>query len=214
LLACYREKQLSGEELDQSIERIERLKQKRPRCFKPSEPLSAHPEGPSVAAAIAREAIVTSVNRAKMQNNIIGDRSVAVIFPKISALNQQFAVESELLNEQLFLEDELEARGVRPETITIVGLEPSDYEIEQARVCTMTADRTILFCYDAQVSVGNRKLLETVESSARGLIVVLLRDPWDEALVKAGIPCIQAYGFRAVQLRAVLDLIFLSAHNE
>src|SRR5207245_379485 len=65
------------------------------------------------------------------------------------------------------------------------------------------ADATVLFLYDAHLFASNRALLEAVEARARGPAVVLLRDPYDAALLRPGVLGITAYGFRKCQFDAV-----------
>src|SRR5438034_156485 len=67
-----------------------------------------------------------------------------------------------------------------------------------------TADATVLFLYDAHLLASNRALLEGVQARARALAVVLLRDPYDAALLAPGVLGITAYGFRKCQLDAAI----------
>ena len=93
--------------------------------------------------------------------------------------------------------------GVTPEP-RIVGIEPSPAEIEDAASRAATADATVLFVYDAHLYASNRALLEAVQARARRLAVVLLRDPYDAALLAPGVYGITAFGWRRCQLDAVV----------
>jgi hypothetical protein len=62
----------------------------------------------------------------------------------------------------------------------------------------------VLFLYDAHLFASNRALLEAVRARAQALAVVLLRDPYDAALLAPGVLGITAYGFRRCQLDAVI----------
>ena len=62
----------------------------------------------------------------------------------------------------------------------------------------------MLFLFDAHLYPSNRALLEAVQSRAHALAVVLLRDPYDVSLLAPGVLGITAFGFRRVQLDAVI----------
>jgi hypothetical protein len=62
----------------------------------------------------------------------------------------------------------------------------------------------VLFLFDAHLYASNRALLEAVQAQARSLAVVLLRDPYDASLLAGDVLGITAYGFRRVQLDAVI----------
>jgi len=63
----------------------------------------------------------------------------------------------------------------------------------------------VLFLFDAHLYASNRALLEAMQARARTLAVVLLRDPYDASLLAAGVLGITAFGFRRVQLDAVIS---------
>jgi hypothetical protein len=85
-----------------------------------------------------------------------------------------------------------------------VAIEPSPEDIEAAGAAAADADATVLFLFDAHLYPSNRALLEAVQARARRLAVVLLRDPYDASLLGPGVLGITAYGFRRVQLDAVI----------
>jgi hypothetical protein len=63
----------------------------------------------------------------------------------------------------------------------------------------------VLFLFDGHLYASNRALLDAVQSRARTLAVVLLRDPYDANLLGPGVLGITAFGFRRVQLDAVIS---------
>src|SRR5438552_4157226 len=77
-------------------------------------------------------------------------------------------------------------------------------EIEEAAARAAAADATVLFLYDAHLYPSNRALLDAVQARARHLAVVLLRDPYDAALLAPGVLGITAFGWRRCQLDAVV----------
>ena len=99
--------------------------------------------------------------------------------------------------------------GFHPE-ILIVAIEPADEEIQRAADLARNSDLTILFCYDAHLYPSNRNLLEAVQAAAAELVVDLLRDPYDAALLKAGVAGLTDFGWRACQIKAAIEKICAS----
>ena len=50
----------------------------------------------------------------------------------------------------------------------------------------------------------NRQLLDSLQSGARALAVVLMRDPYDAEYLRGGTAAVTAYGWRKCQLDAAL----------
>jgi hypothetical protein len=93
--------------------------------------------------------------------------------------------------------------GIAPD-VAVVGIEPKPEEIADAAAQAAAADATVLFLFDAHLYASNRALLEALQAGARRLAVVLLRDPYDAALLAPGVRGLTAYGFRKCQLDAVV----------
>jgi hypothetical protein len=128
---------------------------------------------------------------------------VLVVFPRFSELAARITIEPEVCDEAGWVRTAFAPAGVAPDT-RIVGIEPSPTEIEDAATRAAAADATVLFLYDAHLYPSNRALLEAVQARARRLAVVLLRDPYDAALLGAGVYGITAFGWRRCQLDAVV----------
>jgi hypothetical protein len=92
---------------------------------------------------------------------------------------------------------------VQPEPL-VVGVEPTAEEIARARSAAAAADATVLFLYDAHLYKSNKALLEAVQTGAKKLGVVLMRDPWDAEFLAPGVAALTAYGWRRCQLDAVM----------
>ena len=114
-------------------------------------------------------------------------------------------IEREVLPEQEFLLNEFQKFGFNPE-IRLVSIEPADAEIQQAVTLSRKSDVTILFCYDAHLYPGNKKLLDLIQA-AQKLVVDLLRDPYDAAFIKPGVACLTDFGWRACQIKAAIEKI-------
>jgi hypothetical protein len=128
---------------------------------------------------------------------------VVAVFPRFSELAARIMIEPELTDEKGYLARAFAPVGIEPETL-IVGIEPTPPEIEEAAERASSADATVLFLYDARLFPSNRALLDALQSRARNLAVVLLRDPYDAALLRPGVLGLTAYGWRRCQLDAVI----------
>ncbi|MDD5642116.1 MAG: hypothetical protein PHX53_10730, partial [Syntrophales bacterium] len=205
LLEAYKAKNLPRQELEESVARIERLKNKRENRFAPGEPLAAK-EGAPLAAAICREAVRVLQDERKLLPLKAGAGRIGVIFPKFSWFNAKIMIEQEVLREEEFVRKEFKKFGFEP-VIQIVSMEPAEAEIQQAVQLAKDADVTILFCYDAHLYPAQKKLLDALQEAAPKLVADLLRDPYDLEYLQKGVACLTASGWRACQLQAAIKKI-------
>ncbi|MBM4286808.1 MAG: beta-N-acetylhexosaminidase [Deltaproteobacteria bacterium] len=205
LLEAYKTKELSWGELEESVARIGRLQARRDRRFAPGDPLP-DPSGADLATEICRAAVRVLRDERKLLP--LSDRypKIGVIFPRFSGLEARIMIEKEVLAEREFLSREFSKFGLAPDMV-IVGLDPADSEIQAAVELAGGSDLTIFFCYDAHLYPANKKLLDAVQESAPNLVVALLRDPYDLDYLRAGVACLTAFGWRAGQLRAIIEKI-------
>jgi hypothetical protein len=63
----------------------------------------------------------------------------------------------------------------------------------------------LYFCYDAHLYPSNKQLLDIVQNKGKEAVIVLLRDPYDAEYVKDGTLCLTDFGWRACQIRAVIE---------
>ena len=201
LLDAYRANRLSRRGLEAAVERVRRLREQRGARFEGGPP-ARELDGPPLAMAIATRA-VTPVTAGHPGFRRALNGSVTVVFPRFSELGARITIEPEVANERAYLEGAFASVGIAP-AVLLVGIEPTGDEIGAAAERAAVADATVLFLYDAHLFASNRALLEAVEARARALAVVLLRDPYDAALLRPGILGITAYGFRKCQLDAVI----------
>jgi beta-N-acetylhexosaminidase len=202
LVKAYREGVCSEAALDASLARIEALQAKRPRRFEEGTP-AAEAGGAGLAEEVCRKA-VTVLNGAPIPS--LAGKRVLVVFPRFSDLDQRIMIEREVLDEAAWVRRELGKHGVAPD-VQVVGIEPTDAEIEAAGGLAAKADVAILFCYDARLYPSNRRLLETVHAHSPQPVIALLRDPYDVDLVREGVPAVTCFGWRACQMRAVIERI-------
>ena len=128
---------------------------------------------------------------------------VVAVFPRLSALADRITVEPAMQREAEYVRGAMAPLGVAPEVL-VVGVEPTEAEIAAAAEKARGADATVLFLYDAHLYKSNRALLEALQAAAPALAVVLMRDPYDAALLAPGVLGLTAYGWRRCQLEAVL----------
>jgi beta-N-acetylhexosaminidase len=203
LLEAYRRKQLPLHELEESAERIKRLKLKREKRFAGGEPC-AEPAGSSLAARICRASVQVLQDERKLMPLTSGEKSIGVIFPQFSWFDSKIMIEKEVLPEKEFVINEFKKFGLNP-AIQIVSIEPAAGEIQQAVNLAKNSDLTILFCFDAHLYPSNKKLLDSIQDSAKELVVDLLRDPYDAASIQAGVACLTDFGWRACQIKAAIE---------
>ena len=153
--------------------------------------------------AIATRA-VTVVARGSAGLRPALNRRVAVVFPRFSDLAPRITIEPELQDEKGYVMQAFGQGGISPE-IVLVGIEPTSAEIEEAVSQAAAADATVLFLFDGHLYSSDRTLLDALTAQARHLAVVLLRDPYDAALLAPGVHGVTAYGFRKCQLDAVIS---------
>ncbi len=201
LLDAYRANRLPRRGLEAAAERVRRLREERGARFEGGPP-ARDLDGPPLASAIAARA-VTSVTAGHGDFRRALNGRVSVVFPRFSELAPRITIEPEVADERLYLEGAFAPAGIAPEVV-LVGIEPTADEIGVAAARAAAADATVLFLYDAHLLASNRALLEAVGTRARALAVVLLRDPYDAALLAPGVLGITAYGFRRCQLDAVI----------
>ena len=201
LLDAYRSVRLPMRELEAAAERVRRLREARSVRFEAGPP-AAERDGLPLARAMATRAVTVTAPGPPDFRRALNGR-VAVVFPRFSELAPRITIEADVCDERRYLARVFGAGGVAPE-VTLVGIEPTADEIATAVASAIAADATILFLYDAHLYPSNRALLDAVQDRARRLAAVLLRDPYDAALLAPPVLGIPAYGFRACQLEAVV----------
>jgi beta-N-acetylhexosaminidase len=201
LLDAYRSGARPRRELEAAAERVRRLREQRTSRREDGAP-APEVDGAALAKAMASRAVTLVTPPQPGFLKALNGR-VTAIFPRFSDLAPRIFIEPAIRDEQGFLRDAFAPVGIAPET-TVVGMEPSADEIERAAAASAGADATVLFLFDAHLYASNRALLDAVQKRARALAVVLLRDPYDAALLAPGVLGITAFGFRACQLEAVI----------
>ncbi len=205
LLEAYQSGRLDEGDLDRSFERVRAFLAKRPERFASLRPSPG--EGKALAARIAREGVKVSSSPAFKRPRKDRDLKAFVIFPKLSTLRKRIYIEHELLDERVFIRNLFRENKILLQKIELLDFEPARPEIEKVSRIAKRSELTVFFCYDAHLYPGMRECLEKVQAGPGRCAVVLLRDPYDEAFVKPGSFCIQAWGFRGVQIKAAIEKI-------
>ena len=201
LLDAYRSRALPVRALERSVARLDTLAARRPTRFDGGSP-RAERDGEPLAKAIAARAVTVMAPPSPDFRQRLNGRVLAV-FPRLSDLADRITVEAAMLDEARYVREAMAPYGIAPE-VAVVGVEPAEAEIGDARVRAAAADVSILFLYDAHLHASNRALLEALQGAARTLAVVLMRDPYDARLVLPNVGTFTAYGWRRCQLDAVL----------
>jgi hypothetical protein len=201
LVEAYRSGALAVRDLEPAADRVRRLREARSERFEGGAPRPELDGAPLAMAMATRAVTVVQSGPPGFARALNGH--VAVVFPRFSDLAPRITIEPALCDEGDYLTRTFATAGISP-AITLVGIEPSPSEIAAAAEAAGRADATLLFLFDAHLYASNRALLEAVQSRARALAVVLLRDPYDARLLGPGVLGITAFGFRRVQLDAVI----------
>ena len=201
LVDAYRTGRLPRHALELAAARVRSLRERRAARAEGGPPAPERDAGP-LAMAIATRA-VTELTRGRAEFARALNGRVSVVFPRLSDLAARITIEREICDEAGWLRRTFAAAGATVEPV-VVGIEPTPAEIEAAAGRAAAADATVLFLYDAHLYATNRALLEAIQRSAPRLAVVLMRDPYDAALLAPGVVGLTAYGWRRCQLEAVI----------
>ena len=198
---AYRSGELPTRELEASAGRVGRLAAQRAARAEGGAPGPERDGGPLAMAIAARAVTLVSPGPPGLRRALNG--RVGVVFPRFSELAPRITIEPEVAEEETYLVRAFAPAGIRPE-VRLVAIEPTPAEIAAAAEGAAAWDATVLFLFDAHLYPSNRALLDAVRSRARALAVVLLRDPYDAALLGPDVLGLTAYGFRKCQLDAVI----------
>ena len=201
LVSAYRDGRLPLAECEAAAERVRKLRLAR-SVRREGGPPVPEPDGRPLAKAMATRA-VTEVGSSVPGLARALNGNVLVVFPRFSDLAARITIEPEVANERGWVAAAFAPAGITPAT-AVVGIEPRPEEIAEAAERAAAADATVLFLYDAHLYPSNLALLEALQARARCLAVVLLRDPYDAALLAPGVRGLTAYGWRACQMEAVV----------
>lgn len=204
---AYETKRLSKNELEQSVRRLRRLKEKMSSRVPSGDPV-AEAEGRSVARRAANEGVRILESGSGFHPQLGAKDQVGLIFPRLSALDSLIAVEEEMKDEKKYLDQLMKSLGLINFRIQLVDISPDAGQIEAAVRAARDSRHVLLFSYDAKLNGANRELLKVVQAAAPRCTVVLLRDPYDVEFVNEGNACVSAYGFRTCQVEAVAAKIF------
>jgi beta-N-acetylhexosaminidase len=208
LLEAYGAGRLPLRELEQSAARLDALQARRSARFEGAPPRPER-DGEPLAKALATRAATPVTPPSSAFSRALNGRVVAIV-PRLSSLADRITVEDAMLDEPRFVAQALAPYGIEP-VVELVGVEPGEAEISRAATAARGADATILFLYDAHLYPSNRALLDAVQTSARALGVVLMRDPWDAEYLAPGVAGVTAYGWRRCQIDAALTRLLAPA---
>lgn len=206
LVDAYKGRLLPMNELEESVERIERLKQKRKERF--SGVPSSTPAGVALARTVADKAVTVIQDPGKLiplSRSLQAD--AGIVFPRLSSFAPKIMIEKEFEDETAFFDHAMGAYPAK-HVAEIYGIEPDDEDIECAANLAKRSTVTVFFCFDAHLYPAEQKLMAALQRAARHLVVVLMRDPYDRSFLRPKDSGITAFGFRRCQLEAVIDRLF------
>ncbi len=213
LVWAYKKKDLSSKELEESVERIERLKEKRKERFSEGTPLPAR-DGKELARQIARrgaEALCDGRGLLPLSPAWCLKHSVLAIFPDLSGVARERFVEPELLTPHDFLRRLFSQFGATLGKVEMIPTDPDEKERLRVKELARGEDLIFLFLWDAHAARGARELLKLLQNSLERLVVFLLREPSDFEWIEPKSACITAYGYRTCQIEAAVEKLFSAA---
>ncbi|OVE75345.1 beta-N-acetylhexosaminidase [bacterium F11] len=206
LLEAYRGRLLPLDELEESVERIHQLKSKRQQRFEGSP--GPDPEGQKTALQIASagtrilqdNAQILPISSSLRQN-------VGVVFPKLSSFAKKIMIEKDFEDEKTALHKRL---GHFPgkHVIETYAIDPQETDIALAGQLAIRSSVILFFCFDAHLFPNQQKILKALQNTHTKLIIILMRDPYDQAFLRPSDVGVTAFGFRGCQIEAVLNTIY------
>lgn len=206
LLEAYKNKGLPMNELEESVDRIEKLKAKRAQRFTGTPAL--HPDGAKTVEAACRDGVrIVQDSEKLLPLSAKLSEDLGIVFPQLSSFASKIMVEKEFEDEIAYFEHHL---GDYPgnHVTEVYKIEPDDEDIETASNLARRSNVTLFFCFDAHLHPAQQALLAALQKSARKLIVVLMRDHYDQSFLRPKDVGITAYGWRKCQIEAVISRIF------
>ena len=199
----YKSGELRLEDLEKSVERISALRAWKSPRFAPGAP-HLEPGADALASRVARRAVTVAGLLRPLDERT---SKVCIVFPRLSEPADKIFVEQDLLDEKAFLKKATAHTPVK-KTLCIVPLNPGPSDVRRAVAAARAAHRTVFFCYEARLMPGCRRMLDALQRAAQDFVVVLLRSPYDRALVRPDVPTVTAFGYRRCQIEACLEKIF------
>lgn len=208
LLWACKKKEIKTGELEESAERIEKLK-----SHKQSLPEKTGEAGGEIAGKISRAAAtilqdgkgLLPLSPAGCLKNPLG-----VIFPDLSEVARERFVERELLEPESFIGKLFSQFGVPLGGFQKCPLRPSGSERERLTGFARAQAALLFFCWDAHLFEEIRGLLRALQSPPGRLIVVLMREPRDVKWLESRSAALTAWGFRKCQIEALIGKMFSS----
>lgn len=206
LVEAYRNKILPLSELEQSIQRIRTLKNKRFNRFEGT--LGPHPDGKKLATLLAeRGTRILQDKENLIPLNLATLPTHGVIFPQLSSFSEKIMIEQEFENETQLILNLVKPKNAPPQ-VKVYPMDPSPDMVQAIATFASEKPLNIFFCFDAHLYPAQAELLKAVQNTHRPIILVLLRDPYDASLANPQDAVITAYGFRLCQIKAVINRIY------
>ena len=195
---AYKNKKLNEEDMYQSLLKLRKV-MGWIKHFDPSHRL----DGMKLAHDIAAHS-VSMVRKGSWPFRKLAKQKVLILAPDLNSLTNKFFFEKQLLEEKTVFAREFDAQGwdsierkiSLPQAVTDQEIEnwPSDVPV-------------VFFSFDAMNFQGQRILLDKVQKRFKQVAVVIIRNPYDEELIRENVTCVQTYGFRTPQIKRAVELL-------
>jgi len=203
LVDAYEKKTLSTNDLDESVERIDRL-----RRFS-QDPASTEGGSEEDASRFAREIAEKSITllsgRVPVPVRSSGNARIVAIIPDLSTLES--VEEGFGPGENNFIGRMLEeGLGIAIQR-EFVSVDPTEEEIKEVQANIDHADAVLAFIFNARFVKGQSLLLEKLKAWPHRVIFILIRNPFDLEFLGEDYTVLVTYGYRKVQIEAAVKVL-------
>ena len=191
---------LSRAEHEDSVRRIEAISRRGATLALPDPT-----DGNSLAARIAQSAVHLFGDAKSLLPIRPTQRTVAIAFRPRSVVGVE---EAEGGGFEAAIQAALASAGLTHVELIPLDLSETDADDFKLPDACASADRVLLFTWDARSQPRVRRWLDaSCRELASRLVVLHLRNPFDQALVPPGVTALTAFGYQSVQLRALAKVL-------
>ena len=189
---------ISAERLDQSVERILRMKYERGVVQQPYvterrvERVVGTPEHQQAAQSITDRTVTAVANPAGALPTRVEGRSVLVTGAGVAPATA--------------LGDRLAAQGAVSQVVE-TGLAPTAAKQAEAAAAAEGKDLVVVLTNKAWANAGQQQLVSQLQATGVPVVVVAVRDPYDAAYVSPDLPFLATYSSTAVSMESVVRVL-------
>jgi hypothetical protein len=132
---------------------------------------------------------------------------VGILFPRLSDVADRVVIDDDLRGAAGYIQGWVQNASTGVDVLEI-PIQPEGDMLDLTLDWAAALDVIVFFCFDAHRFPGQRHVLEELQRRCKKLVVVVIANPWDRALIKEQATVLNTFGFRVPQLLAGVDLLF------